>query len=203
MCVTEIIGAVKDSFIALAAVTTAGVAVYGVNRWRSELRGRAEFQTARELMRATLQVRDQIRSVRAPFIAAQEFPDGYSPIGTSNKVKPVDAWAHVYRNRWNPLQAALVELEAQQLEAEVLWGEAIRVKSDNLLACANELFAAIEAVLSDKAQGGEDFRADPGFGKDMKAIVNRQPREKDNFEQKVALAVTAVENEIKPHLQRT
>jgi hypothetical protein len=201
MCELDIIAAIKDVLVGAAAVTTAGVAIYGLNRWRSELRGRAEFQTARELMRATYQVRDQIRSVRAPFIAAQEFPEGYSSLGGHSTVGLADAWVHVYRNRWKPLQRALIEMETQQLEAEVLWGKAIREKSDDLLSCANELFAAIEAVVSDKAQGGEDFRVDPEFGKDMKAIVSRRPKKEDHFGEKVLSAVEAVEAEVKPHVQ--
>ena len=203
MCELDIIAAAKDLLIGAAAVTTAAIAVYGVNRWRSELRGRAEFQTARELLRATYQVREKIRSVRAPFIAAQEFPEGYSPIERHSEVKPADAWAQVYRSRWKPLENALVELEAQQLEAEVLWGAAIREKSDNLLSCANELFVAIEAVVSDKANGGEDFKTDPGFGKDMKAIVSRRPKGKDQFGDKVLTAVAEVESEIRPHVLNT
>ena len=189
MCELDIITATKDVIVGAAAVTTAAVAVYGVNRWRSEVRGRAEFETARELMRATYQVRDQIRSVRAPFIAAQEFPEGYSPLESESSVQPADAWAHVYRKRWKPLQSALIELETQQIEAEVLWGEAIREKAEDLLRCANELFAATEAVVSDKAKDGEDFRVDPEFGKEMNAIVGRRPTGEDQFGKKVLSAV--------------
>jgi len=45
--------AVKDIVLGLAAIVTATVAWLGLQSWRKELRGKADFDVARGLLRAT------------------------------------------------------------------------------------------------------------------------------------------------------
>lgn len=40
----EIISCIKDLVIALAAITTAIVAIYDITSWRRELKGKADFK---------------------------------------------------------------------------------------------------------------------------------------------------------------
>ena len=95
MTYTEIITAIKDVLIGGAAIATASVAVIGLKSWSRELRGRADFEVARGLIRATYKLRDELRASRAPFIRAHEFPEGYyNPAGTSTPEKEAQAWAH-------------------------------------------------------------------------------------------------------------
>ena len=51
---TSINGAIKVFSVDMAAVTTAAIVVYGMNRWRSELRGihLGRWQIRRRLMQA-------------------------------------------------------------------------------------------------------------------------------------------------------
>ena len=45
------IATIKDVFVGGAAVTTAVVAVIGLNKWRKELEGKTEFDAARGLVK--------------------------------------------------------------------------------------------------------------------------------------------------------
>jgi hypothetical protein len=86
--VASLISGGKDLAIAGAAVTTAIVAYRGLQKWREELRGKADFEVARGLVRATFKLRDEIQSCRSPLIRGAEYPQGYQ---TSNANQPADA----------------------------------------------------------------------------------------------------------------
>jgi hypothetical protein len=102
----------KDIVLAGAAAVTAWVAVKGLQKWREELRGRADFDVARGLARATYKVRDDLAACRMPLIRTSEFPDGYSSIANDDHAARVSALAHVYNNRWKPVTDALREFDA-------------------------------------------------------------------------------------------
>jgi hypothetical protein len=205
MSCTELITAIKDVLLGGAAVTTTVVAVVGLKNWSRELRGRADFDVARGLIRATYKLRDEIRSCRAAFIMAQEFPDGYcDPNRKSTPEDEAQVWAHVYKNRWQPVWEAIQEFDAQTLEAEALWGSEIRQKTDKLRECIAELNSAIYAVISDKASGGRDFKSDREFGKKMRSTVSASGSDQSNeLSKKITEAVTGIEDKIRPHLKRS
>ena len=68
---SEIIGCIKDIIIALAAITTAAVAIYGITSWRRELSGKANFEVARNLAKAIYLLRDEISYCRDPITRSQ------------------------------------------------------------------------------------------------------------------------------------
>ncbi|MCE5233220.1 MAG: hypothetical protein ABFC67_00010 [Mizugakiibacter sp.] len=128
----QLITAIKDSVLALSAAVTAGVAVFGVNKWRQELNGKARFEAARALAKAAYNLRDQIHGARSPLITPDEFPSGYSQKQRPSNGEKRDAYAHLYSNRWKPVRAAVAEFEVQALEAEALWGASVRQLSHEL-----------------------------------------------------------------------
>lgn len=207
MCMTtpEIITAVKDVFLGIAAATTAIVAVIGLKNWSRELKGKAEFDVARNLIRATYKLRDELKNCRSSFINAYEFPDGYQgTVGKPSHQEEAQAWAHVYKNRWGPICSAIQEFDSHTLEAEALWGKEIRTRTDHLRQCVKELNVAIDAVISDKAGGGEDFRTDREFAKKMRSTVSASPNDEQNdLSKKTATAIGAIEEQIRPHLRRS
>lgn len=171
----EIITVVKDVLLGLAAATTAVVAVLGLRKWRQELEGKAQFEVARSLIRATYRLRDEIRNCRNPFYTAYEYPADYKGgLGAQHSSEEeARAWMHIYKNCWAPVWTALQEFDSHTLEAEALWGSAMRAKTDALRKCVRELNAAIDAVIRDKASGGEDFkdRASSLIGSDHRKIL--------------------------------
>lgn len=206
MCMTlpEIITVVKDVLVALAAATTAVVAVLGLRKWRQELEGKAQFEVARNLIRATYRLRDEIRNCRSPFYSAYEFPEDYKGgLAQHSGEEEARAWMHIYKNRWTPVWTALQEFDSHTLEAEALWGSAIRTKTDALRECVRDLNAAIDAVIRDKASGGEDFK-DREFGKQMRSIVAASADDDKNvINRKMGKAISGIEDELRPHLRRS
>lgn len=201
----EIITVVKDVLLGLAAATTAVVALLGLHKWRQELEGKAQFEVARNLIRATYKLRDEVRNCRSPFYSAYEFPEDYKGgLGAQRSAEEeTRAWIYIYKNRWAPVWTALQEFDSHTLEAEALWGSAIRTKTDALRKCVRELNAAIDAVIRDKASGGEDFK-DRDFGKEMRSITAASADDDKNaLNQKIGTAINGIEDELRPHLRRS
>ncbi len=187
----KVIAAIKDVVIGVAAAVTAWVAVRGLNKWHSEMSGKNEYDVARNLMRATYRVRDELRAARTPMIWGNEFPDAK---------QDADGYRHVYTSRFTPVVEAIQEFDTNTLEAEALWGPTIRKATDELRGCVGELRAAMEAVLNDKATGGEDFKADREFGKRMRATVHDLGEAENQLGQRIRHAVKAIEDEIRPRM---
>ena len=175
MPITEIVALAKDALIAIAAAVTATVAVIGLSNWNRELKGKATFEVARGLAKATYNLREEIENCGAPFIAANEFPEGYDVLGLQGKVpdhEEANVIAHAYGNRWKPVGEALQEFDANTLEAEAIWGGEIRTKTEALRQCVRELNTAIWTVVDDGASGGENFRLNPLFRMEMQSRVS-------------------------------
>jgi hypothetical protein len=165
----ECIAAAKDIVLAVAATTTAGAALWGLKNWNRELRGRASFEVAKGLAKATYKLRDALTQFRIPLVRAAEFPSDYPH--EERKTTPherANGYWHVFRNRWKDVNLAIQELDAQALEAEALWGAEIQKKAEALRACCWKLSAAFEAFVDNEASGGENFKEDREFGKNSK-----------------------------------
>ena len=199
----QTVTAFKDVVLAAAGAVTAYVAVSGIKKWRNELEGKAGFESARSLARATYRLRDEVASFRSPLITNDEFPAHYFDNSKRSSQDETQAYAYVYKNRWSPVKAAVAEFDTQALEAEALWGSAIRIQTDALRVCVSELRSAIDAILGDKLSGGEDFKADREVGKLMRGRVHASPGSNENpLSQKINSAVKEIENSLRGHLGR-
>ncbi|MCZ6908073.1 MAG: hypothetical protein O7G28_12365 [Deltaproteobacteria bacterium] len=154
----DFISMIKDILMALSALTVAGVAVWGLNSWRRELKGRADYDLARRILRSGYKVRDAIAYFRIRWIDASEFPDGGPTIerlesGQTNLL-------FVYSNRWNKLMEAVREFLVDGLEVEVLWGarayEPIKKLHETIRI---DLKSALERLLAatPRSTGEENF----------------------------------------------
>ncbi|MGH8503397.1 MAG: hypothetical protein ACREVE_13180 [Gammaproteobacteria bacterium] len=196
---------VTDALVGLAAVITATAALFGLIIGRRELQTRAEFDVARKLIRATYRLRDAVQTFRSPLIRQSEFPRGHED-GMASKTpeETAKAYAYMYENRWIPVWDAVQEFDTHTLEAEALWGKPMRTQTDELRQCVIELYTAVEAVIRDKAQQGDDFKADKKFAKEMRSTVSSVGGdEKNPLSIKIAAAIKGIEDQIRPHLRRS
>ena len=202
MVLSEVISIGKDIFLAIAAVTTAIVAVIGLRSWGRELKGKAEFEAARNLARATYKLRDALRDCRSPFYGVYELAE-YNPSWSGPNQGEADQLAYIYKNRFAPVWAAVQEFDSHVLEAETLWGLEIKVKTDQFRACVQELNAAMQADIANKSSQDEDFKHDPEFAKQTKAKVTYSPDDETNeFNKRIRIAVNEIESQVRSHLRR-
>jgi hypothetical protein len=198
----EFFTVIKDISVAGAAGVTAYVAWHGLERWRAELAGKASFETARALIRATYKLRDEIHYCRSPFISASEFPEGYrGALGRADAQQEGDAFVHVYSNRWEPVGEAIQQFDAATLEAEALWGRDVKEKAQEFRHLARRLQVSIESFIRNKYSGGENFK-DREFGERVNADINESRMESDTLSPLIDSAVEALEVVLRPHLSR-
>ena len=170
--------------------------------WSRELKGKAEFEGARNLARATYKLRDALRHCRSPFYSGDEFPeetvwDRQDEQGEASKR------AYVYENRFDPVRNAIQEFDSSVLEAEALWGSKIKAKTDAIRSYAQELYGAMQADVGNKISRGEDFKHDDMLKKQVQQKVTFLPNDKDNeFSKLIYKAVEEIEDEMRPHLRR-
>lgn len=199
-----VITAAKDIVLALAAAVTASVAVVGLSRWQREMTGKAQFDTARKFAQSTYKVREEFRNCRVPLVVANEFPAGYYNVSSAGSNKEeAEAWAYVFKNRWKPLLEALQEFDSSALEAEALWGDDIHTGAERLRVCLRKLRGAADAIIDDHLSGGRDFQGNRDFGIEMRRTAFAPATDEKNLLTiELNLAIKAIEEKIRPHLNR-
>lgn len=195
----------KDMTLASAAIFTCIVATRGLGTWQRELRGKANFDAAKGLAKATYGLRDQIQQCRSAMVLAQEFPESYRNFpDKKTSTEKAEAWAHVFKNRWEPVWIAIQEFDVQVLEAEALWGLKIRQKTDVLHKAVRKLHVSMGALIDNEASDGEVFQNDRDFGKKIRAdIFGYQGEDNNPLSSEMKSAVTDIENFLRPFLNRS
>ena len=201
MCTVEHFTILKDIVLSLSAAITAFVAYTGIEKWKKELTGKANFETARLLIKATYILRDKVESCRSQFISGNEFPETYNLLTTPTPQEEGEAYTYLYNKRWSPVSKAVQEFDTCALEAEALWGKNSKEQTDKLHQCIRELQVSIDAVISDKYSGGEDFR-DLDFRREMRANVSEIKKNENPLTIKIKLAIENIETVIRPYLNR-
>ena len=197
----EIISATKDVLLIFAAISTVHVAIKGLQGWSRELKGKADFEVARCLIRATYKLRDELAYSRSPLITPSEFPEDYNSLHKTAELE-AKAYSYIYCNRWKPVVSALREFEAQALEAQALWGSDFKKKTDELRQCARNLQVAFEADICNKANDGEDFKCDPELGKEIRMEISEIHKAENKLTLKINNAITAIEKDVRYHFKR-
>jgi hypothetical protein len=196
----EIITVTKDIILIFAAIATAHVAINGLQSWSRELKGKADFEIARNLIRSVYKLRDELGYCRSPWYPSSEFPEDYDSMNKTSDSES-KAYAFLYSNRWKLVATALLEYDSQALEAQALWGASFKSKTDELRQCARKLKTALDAYISNKANDGEDFKCDPKFSKEIKLKIwvtgNDNP-----LTQEIDNAIQGIEKEVRPHFKR-
>lgn len=142
---------IREFVIAGSAIFAAGVAYSGLNTWRTELKGKSEYQLAKEVIRAVYDVREAFKHVRNPAIYRYEYPEvSTDHTGTIKQGHEYEAYAHVYETRWKKMNEAFAELEERFLDALVEWGSEHQDTIKPLRVCRAQLQLAINDFLERK-----------------------------------------------------
>lgn len=186
----------------VAAIITSTVAIYGLQSWKRELRGKTNFDIARKLLKSAYLLRDEIRSSRSPMIFADEFPKEYpGALGKVSREEKLEAYSYIYQNRWKPISVALQEFDSFSLEAESIWGAEIRERCKKLRGCAHTLFTAMQTEL-DFISAGETSRRDEFYENNRKELYAFK-KDENPLSIKISESIKELENELRPHMQRS
>ncbi|MNF70528.1 hypothetical protein D3C84_524390 [compost metagenome] len=185
---------------AIAAITGAITAAIGVNTWRSELKGRAEFDAARNLMRSIYKSRQCIASIRSPFIFANEFPDEYKTTSSSRTPEQeANGYAHVFKKRWEPLSPAIEEIELNMIEAEILLGKDVAQATKEFMQHVRRLQVSIETFIEEKASHIEP--TDKSFSITLRRDIFDSKSKDNELSQSFESSVSSLERLMVKHLK--
>ncbi len=195
----------KDIITGFAALTAAIVAVIGLRAWRSQLKGKTEYELAQRVLRAVYKVRDAMHFVRHPFMSASEISQAMKEAGIEGN--PLDAKVNArsqeaaYQKRWTKVQEAWADLDLNTLEAEALWGQEIREKLKPLRQCVSTLFASIQTYLRGLATPPRELDAQRMERTDNVIYGSPEDADRNPFTAEIIKAVGQVENFLKPRLK--
>lgn len=195
---------IKDIIISLAAIIGSVIAIMGLKTWRKELRGKTEYELARNLLKTTYGVRNAIQIVRSPWMSAAEYTPKHEQQETEkSENKSDDGLGYAYERRWEYVSKALVELDVYTLEAEALWGSIIIEKAKAFRKCASILLTNLNTYLRRRHDRQYTERPNDKLNEKVESIIySRSDPEKDEFYEEVLDAVKGIESIVRPHLER-
>jgi hypothetical protein len=198
---------IKEIVLALAGVGTVLIAFSGLKSWGKEHKTRVFFDSAKELLKACYTLREAVARARSPFILASEFPDGYQnhpAIKRNSAEEEAQAYAFLYRNRFEPVIEAVKILRLQTIEAEALWGSNIKEKCSQLQKAARRLQVAMQQYVSNIQRVNEDFSSDKNYAKSIRADISAFD---DDDPASIASVINSnieeIEIFLKPYLKRS
>lgn len=149
MPLASLVSGVAEIAIACSAVVGAIVAVRGLNAWKSQQRGNAEYDLALKILTSVFRYRDALEGVRNPAMSNYEMP--HPDEEQANKMSHDEirffGLAGAYQARWQAVQEQKTTLYAALLEAEVLWGQELKETFERLYKLEHELHNCIRRYL--------------------------------------------------------
>lgn len=137
------VGTARDLMVGLSAVAATLLAFTGVNAWRRQLKGTAEYQVARKALNAVYAVREALIETRGRFTFPVEWA-GRAPEASGREEFDVLIAAQSYRERLARLGRARAELHLVQQEALALWSEPAKEALEELFGTLDELYATYD-----------------------------------------------------------
>lgn len=182
----------SDALTAISAVVVSFVAIYGLQEWKKQMKGKTNYEIARRYLKQTLKLRNEVLNVRNPGIFLGEIETALKESGLDgdeykDKIKINRI---VYQRRWKNVQQARSNLELEIIDAEVSWGKQAEEVSRPLFALVGKLFAAIQLYLD-------------GFSTPIREnIIYNQgsPESPDDFSIEVDKAIDKIKEFLNPHL---
>ncbi|EPF7653806.1 hypothetical protein PD716_00010 [Vibrio gigantis] len=142
------LGHVKDIVVALSALAAAYFAHSGLTTWQKELKGKSEYQLAKEVLESVFKVREAFKSVRHPAIYSYEYPkELVTNSGHVNHEDKYEATMFVYNERFKVLDVAFSELEELFVKALVEWGSSEQDLIQELRGHRGELLVSIRSLI--------------------------------------------------------
>ncbi len=198
------ISAGRDIIIGLSAVFTAIIAYLGLSTWQDKLKGKSEYQLAKDVLCSVYKVREAFKHVRGPAIYSYEYPENMRDHhGSLKREYSHEGTLHVYESRFEKLHEAFGELEGKHLEAQVEWGAQFQNVIIPLRKCRAELLNTIQMMLDRKISHDGATRTREERSEESSVLYYMGEDEKqDKFTPEINEAISKFEEWLRPHVDR-
>jgi hypothetical protein len=193
----------KDIAVALAAITGGFVGIRGLATWQRQLAGNTEYRLAKDILTCVCDIRDTIDTIRNPLVSYPHETDvPKEKLETlATRQREWHALAQAYERRWRPLQAIVARLETNLIEAEVVWGNRTVDKACILSSLISDLHCAIHLFVEARNPLERHETVAELFDEKQRLILYGG-RKQDEFKNQVNQAVSDIEKELKPRIER-
>jgi len=188
----------QNIILALSGTAATLFAFLGLTAWRKEIKGKSEYEKAKKVLKAVYKVYRAFVYVRNPAIFQYEYPKEMTESwGHLKEEFYYEGECYVYDNRWKILTEAFLELEEQNLDAQVEWGTEFQEIIVPLRKCKGKLLNAIQNILETKKKNSQapmcDIMAE-------RAILYYE--KDDKFTIEINKAIKLFENKLRPHIKK-
>jgi hypothetical protein len=186
---------IENVGLIVAAIT----AIYGINAWRREFRGKKEYELAEEVLMLSYDCRDRLRTIRSHFVSNGE--------GSSRKIDPNETpeetellnRAYIVFERYEKYQETFSKLFALRYRFMALFGkEAVQPIEDFRIAL-NEIFISAQMLPTYWRRQGrvqmtkEQFKEHLGEMREHESIFWGTFSERDKFNTKIEGIVSQID----------
>lgn len=150
----DCVSTMKDIALTIGAFVGMWVALNGLATWKKELKGKSEYQLAKEVLFSVYEVREDFIFVCNLFRGGYEYSeDPENPTTWDWDLSDEDKYKrelNLYQNRWKKMVNTFTKLENKNLEAIVEWGTDYKEVIFELRKCKSTLQNAIHHSLQRK-----------------------------------------------------
>jgi len=201
----ELVSIASDIAVGVSALIVAGVAFFGVRRWRKELTGKAKFDVARNVMLLGYRLQAYFEGARNPFTYSVEYTGRSRQENEPSNVSQVlDEW-YARGSRLKPLIEDLQKLREVGWEAKITLGEDADKCVSEAIEVFNERYAelssAIYSYFEERHRGVTSSGAniDHAWLKELHKII--YSRTGDDFTKRIEEATAQLASALKAYVK--
>ena len=192
------IGAASDQIVAISTAIMAIFAFLGLKAWREQIRGAADYEKAKQILRAVYKVREMFKYVRSAGVYEYEYPPEMKDSSGHLKSEfDYEGNLHVYTERLKKFDPAFSELEELAIDAQVHWGAEYQEIIKQMRGRRIDLLIALQGFLDSKKAGGYR-RLSPEESQDIhyKMYYIGEDSKHDPFTKQINAAVKLFEDKL-------
>lgn len=157
---TKIISVCVELFSALlsagATIFAACVAIYGINAWRREFKGKRDIELAEEVLELFYKARDAIRAIRSPFGFSNEGKKVIERMKAEGKEGDIDLRMATVLERYESREKTFQKLGTLHYRFMARFGKDKTKPFDDIRECVNKIFnsAQMLSILNESIKEG-------------------------------------------------
>lgn len=198
---TDGLSILSDVLVAICAVATFIIACFGLSIWKKELQGWTSYELARRIMITVIKIRKALTRARFDLLNDDEFPKGFVLKEGEIKKEDGDAFLHLYDHRWKPIEELLTELEADKIEASILWQWEDTYVIDNLISHVKEYRHAYCKEIGD-IKGIVKLSDEESVANRKIIFMPKLDEERDGYEETTYTLISEISKHLQPYLKQ-
>jgi len=209
MSVPECLSLIKDGVTIIAAVSAIYIGFAGLNSWKKQLKGKAEYELSRRILKEIYAYRDAIKNLRFGVILPHEMPS--PPVEERDEMSSEQqdhyGLAKAYEERWMKITKARERLYPDELEAEALWGDELKLHFKALFDLERELLISVQHYLKSCNPDTAEHTKEAIEKKDAKRrdilydMSDETQNQADAFQTDIDGALSKITDFLKPRLK--